>query len=81
MLQAHTTVSRIDYFQDGGVESVMTHSDPPPAPTPAQVVPGEQQRVWHSETLLGDQAEAIILHQGKPYRLRRTKQGKLILYK
>jgi len=40
-----------------------------------------EQRVWQSEQLLGCQPEVIIMHQGKAYRLRSTRQGKLILYK
>ena len=40
-----------------------------------------QPRVWNSEDLLGAEAEALILHRGQTYRLRCTKQGKLILYK
>jgi hemin uptake protein HemP len=41
----------------------------------------EQPRVWNSDDLLGSEAEALILHRGQTYRLRCTKQGKLILYK
>ncbi len=39
------------------------------------------QRVWQSDQLLGRDPEVIIMHQGKAYRLRSTRQGKLILYK
>lgn len=38
-------------------------------------------RVWNSEDLLGTETEALIMHRGQTYRLRCTKQGKLILYK
>lgn len=38
-------------------------------------------KVWRSEELLGREPEVIIMHQGKAYRLRSTRQGKLILYK
>lgn len=41
----------------------------------------EQRRVWNSDDLLGGDTEALIMHHGQTYRLRRTKQGKLILYK
>lgn len=41
----------------------------------------EQRRVWKSDDLLGPDTEALILHRGQTYRLRCTKQGKLILYK
>ena len=36
---------------------------------------------WRSEELLGERTEVMILHNGEAYRLRRTRQGKLILYK
>jgi hemin uptake protein HemP len=48
---------------------------PPGAPLPAHV------RVWTSETLLDGQTEVAIVHDGQVYRLRCTRQGKLILYK
>ena len=41
----------------------------------------EQKRVWKSDDLLGPDTEALIVHRGQTYRLRCTKQGKLILYK
>jgi hemin uptake protein HemP len=47
--------------------------DPPPRE--------DQRRVWQSEELLGGATEALIMHAGEAYRLRRTKSGKLILYK
>jgi hemin uptake protein HemP len=66
--------------------------NPPPAelpPPPAfvnvaasdAVQSDEQRRVWKSDDLLGPDTEALILHRGQTYRLRCTKQGKLILYK
>ena len=36
---------------------------------------------WRSDELLGDRAEVLILHNNEVYRLRRTRQGKLILHK
>jgi hemin uptake protein HemP len=36
---------------------------------------------WRSEELLGDRPEVLILHNNEVYRLRRTRQGKLILHK
>lgn len=33
----------------------------------------------HSEQLLGDAGQLVIIHQQKRYLLRRTKSGKLIL--
>jgi len=38
-------------------------------------------RRWRSDELLGDAREAVIEHQGEEYRLRRTRQGRLILNK
>jgi hemin uptake protein HemP len=49
--------------------------------TNEQVSSEEQRRVWKSDDLLGPETEALILHRGQTYRLRCTKQGKLILYK
>ena len=51
----------------------------------SQVSPKEQppqaREAWHSEELLGERTEVVIWHNGQAYRLRRTRQGKLILYK
>jgi hemin uptake protein HemP len=47
-----------------------------PAP---QAVPARES--WRSEELLGNKTEVLILHGTEVYRLRRTRQGKLILYK
>ena len=41
---------------------------------------GERQPL-DSAVLLGGRAEVEIVHQGETYRLRRTRQGKLILTK
>lgn len=41
----------------------------------------DRRRVWQSDELLSGETEAIIVHRGQVYRLRCTKQGKLILYK
>jgi hemin uptake protein HemP len=55
----------------------------PPNPAPTAVLhlhapPGPQYR---SEDLLGTGDEALIMHAGQVYRLRRTGTGKLILTK
>jgi hemin uptake protein HemP len=52
---------------------------PPSTPWPQAVTatPGP----LHSATLLGPRGEIEIVHQGETYRLRRTRQGKLILTK
>ncbi len=47
------------------------NTDPP---APAQIV-------WTSQELLGDHKEVVIQHGELMYRLRQTKQGKLILYR
>jgi hemin uptake protein HemP len=36
---------------------------------------------WNSMELLGDRLEVLIVHGDEVYRLRRTRQDKLILYK
>lgn len=38
-------------------------------------------RQWTSTELLDGQSEAIICHAGEVYRLRRTRNNKLILHK
>jgi hemin uptake protein HemP len=38
-------------------------------------------RIVNSQELLRGEQEIYITHQGDTYRLRRTRQGKLILYK
>lgn len=56
-------------------------SGPPPNPVPTtalQIPSGPQYR---SEDLLGSGDEALIVHAGQVYRLRRTGTGKLILTK
>lgn len=40
-----------------------------------------QVRVVPSTALFGDRDEVLIVHGGETYRLRRTRQGKLILTK
>lgn len=55
----------------------------PPQPVPpdaagAGAVPLPR---WTSDTLLGQQREALIEHRGEHYRLRLTAAGKLILTK
>ena len=62
-------------------------SDLPPTANPPSdraseraEVPAERQE-WRSEELLGEQTEVLIVHGNEVYRLRRTRQDKLILYK
>jgi hemin uptake protein HemP len=57
-------------------------SDPPrEAAEIDPLVAAGKLRVWKSEDLLDGRMEAIILHDGQVYRLRCTRQGKLILNK
>lgn len=41
----------------------------------------QSRESWRSDELLGSRDEVFILHNNDVYRLRRTRQGKLILYK
>ena len=60
-------------------ESVRTPQSPDsPTPPLASVAARD---AWNSEELLGRRSEVQILHNGEVYRLRLTRQGKLILYK
>ena len=59
----------------------------PHDPSPAQPIKPEPQRqpaqkeLWYSEELLGTRREVLIKHGDEIYRLRCTRQGKLILNK
>lgn len=65
----------------------MNESPPSPLPVTDSALPttGESPRQprdsWRSDELLGTRDEVFILHNNDVYRLRRTRQGKLILYK
>lgn len=48
---------------------------------PAGKAPGESQRRFASRILFGSTREVVIEHNGQEYRLRQTRQGKLILNK
>jgi hemin uptake protein HemP len=50
-------------------------SDAPGTPEAAAAL----QRVVESRDILGGKAEVVIRHEGRTYRLRRTRLGKLIL--
>ena len=50
----------------------------PPRAATAQV-PEIQAQVLDSTVLFGTAAEVVIRHNGRDYRLRRTRLGKLIL--
>jgi hemin uptake protein HemP len=49
-----------------------------PTPEPA---PLAEPRMIRSEDLLGSDKEVMIVHENQLYRLRRTRNGKLILQK
>ena len=63
--------------------SQTTDAAKPPAamPQPAAAQDIAARDSWRSEELLGQRTEVLILHGTEVYRLRRTRQGKLILYK
>jgi hemin uptake protein HemP len=44
-------------------------------------LPAAARESWRSEELLGQRTEVLIIHGSEVYRLRRTRQDKLILYK
>jgi hemin uptake protein HemP len=58
-------------------------ADPPHSVAVAQTprAGADARESWRSEELLGNKTEVQILHGNEIYRLRRTRQGKLILYK
>jgi hemin uptake protein HemP len=53
----------------------------PEANDPAADSPPPPRDTWLSEELLGERTEILIKHGSETYRLRRTRQDKLILYK
>jgi hemin uptake protein HemP len=54
-------------------------NNPHPDPDPAAPAADSAPRVLDSAELLGEQGEVLIRHDGRIYRLRRTRLGKLIL--
>ena len=55
--------------------------DEPPGSQKPQTVEETGPRVVQSNEILQGASEVLILHDGQTYRLRRTKNGKLILNK
>ena len=47
--------------------------------TPAPAQPPADEPILESRELLGPREEVLIRHEGRIYRLKRTRQGKLIL--
>ena len=58
-----------------------TNTQPASARPERPRISAEATRPLDSTTLLGAKGEVEIVHQGETYRLRRTRQGKLILTK
>jgi hemin uptake protein HemP len=58
-----------------------TKIQPPAPPSDEQAAPEPPRESWRSEELLGNRSEVQIVHNNEIYRLRRTRHGKLILYK
>ncbi|OHC63871.1 MAG: hypothetical protein A3H93_08080 [Rhodocyclales bacterium RIFCSPLOWO2_02_FULL_63_24] len=56
-------------------------TQPPKAQPELPLRSSEAPRALDSAALLGTKGEVEITHQGETYRLRRTRQGKLILTK
>lgn len=47
----------------------------------SEETPTPERGCWHSEELFGAKKEVVILHDGEEYRLRITRNNKLILTK
>jgi hemin uptake protein HemP len=64
---------------------VNNHEEPPektnPSPAPFLHPAVEKMRTWRSEDLFQKEDEVLIVHGEQVYRLRRTRNGKLILCK
>ncbi len=68
------------FIEDRTLTDVPQNEDLP-AQSDAPLRRVETRNVWRSEDLLGSETEAVIVHRGQEYRLRCTRQGKLILFK
>ncbi len=53
----------------------------PPRPSPVPEPQPPRLPTWRSEDLLATGNEAYIVHGEEVYRLRRTRSGKLVLFK
>ena len=69
--------------ESGDIEKAEVRSAPPDGEHRVAMTPewGVAHKVWTSEELLEGHPEAIIWHRGETYRLRQTRNGKLILQK
>jgi hemin uptake protein HemP len=61
-------------------EPIQPTEQPAVDPADASVISPPREK-WNSAELLGDRIEILIQHGSEVYRLRRTRQDKLILYK
>ena len=68
-------------FSEGFNVSDLPRSDESAVESEAPLRREDKRKVWRSEELLGSESEAVIVHRGQEYRLRCTRQGKLILFK
>lgn len=62
--------------KEGAADERLETTDPR---LPPQVL--GQARVWTSDELFGQHNEILIVHNDQVYRLRRTRNGKLIMCK
>ena len=54
-------------------------TQPAVSPSATSRAENRPQKVMASEQLFGADAEIVIVHNGREYRLRKTQNGKLIL--
>jgi hemin uptake protein HemP len=72
----------VGFFPNFAMDKIATTQIPLTAPPPDDKAATEPPRdSWRSEELLGNRSEVQIVHNNEIYRLRRTRHGKLILYK
>jgi hemin uptake protein HemP len=69
---------QVAHFGRAEMTEARQHENEPSASTKQQ---SSRPRIVNSQELLRGEQEIYIAHQGDTYRLRRTRQGKLILYK
>jgi len=62
-------------------DNFIASENQPGEPEPGLAQPAAPRESWRSEELLGGKSEVLIVHGSEVYRLRRTRQDKLILCK
>jgi hemin uptake protein HemP len=65
-------------LQTRTILNIMPHMDDA-RKAPATPAPPAEERILDSRELLGPRDDVLIRHEGRLYRLKRTRQGKLIL--